>query len=197
MTHPPTPERADAPGPAVTAPAVNKPPSPDPSGPGPGGEHDFAGFYRGHFRRLVAYLLYQGAPAHVAAELAQEAMITAYQRWDTITTPRTYVWTVAYRAFIRHALHKDEQPVAEVPEPTAVLPHPEDAETWLQEQEITGMLRALPSRQRQVLALTLDGWPPAQIAGLLDIDPSAARSNLKKARRNAAEYLRRTGEENP
>jgi RNA polymerase sigma factor (sigma-70 family) len=192
MTHPPTPERADAP-----APAVSKSVSPAPGGPERGGDQDFVGFYREHIRRLVAYLLYQGAPAHVAAELAQEAMITAYQRWDTITTPRNYAWTVTYRAFIRHALYKDEQPVAEVPEPTAVLPHPEEAEAWLQEQEIIGMLGALPPRQRQVLALTLDGWPPAQIADLLDIDPSAARSNLKKARRNAAEYLRRSGEGNP
>lgn len=163
----------------------------------PGVEQDFVGFYRDHFRRLVVYLLYQGAPAHLAAELAQDAMITAYQRWHTITAPRSYVWTVAYRAFIRHALHEDEESVAEVPEPTVVLPHPQDAEAWLQQQEIMEVLRVLPPRQRQVLAFTLDGWSPAEMANLLGIDSPAVRSSLRKARRNADEHLRRIREEDP
>jgi RNA polymerase sigma-70 factor (ECF subfamily) len=166
--------------------------------PSSGGEQDFVCFYREHIGRLVAYLIYLGAPAHLAAELAQEAMTTAYRRWREITSPRAYVWTVAYKAFLRHALHDDaQQPVAEVPEPTVVLPHPEEAEAWLLKQQIIEVLRALPPRQRQVLALTIDDWSPAEIAELLVISPSAARSNLMKARRNAAEYLRRFGEENP
>jgi RNA polymerase sigma factor (sigma-70 family) len=163
----------------------------------PSGEQEFARFYRERIGRLVAYLIYQGAAAHLAAELAQEAMITACQRWREITSPRAYVWTVAYRAFLRHALHDAEEPVAEVPEPTVVLPHPEAAEAWLQKQEIIEVLRALPPRQRQVLALTIDGWTPAEIADLLGIPPSAVRSNLMKARRNAAEYLRHIGKEDP
>lgn len=154
------------------------------------GEQGFACFYHEQFGRLAAYLAYQGAPAHLAAELAQDAMITAYRRWDAITSPRAYVYTVAYRAFIRHALDKAELPVAEVPEPSAVLPHPEEAEAWLQEQQVIEVLRALPPRQGQVLALTLDGWPPAEIADLLGMDPSAVRSSLMKARRNANAYRR-------
>jgi RNA polymerase sigma-70 factor (ECF subfamily) len=86
-------------------------------------------------------------------------------------------------------------PVAEVPEPTAVLPHPEEAEAWEQKQQVIGVLRALPPRQCQVLALTLDGWSPAEIAGLLGIAPSAVRANLMKARRNADEHRRRSGED--
>jgi RNA polymerase sigma factor (sigma-70 family) len=184
----------------MPAPAVSRPTAeaPGPSSlPQSSGEQDFAGFYREHFPRLVAYLLYQGARAHLAADLAQEAMIAAYQRWDAITMPRSYVWTVAYRTFIRSALHEAELPIAEVPEPTAALPDPEEAEAWLQEQEIMGVLHALPPRQRQILALTLDGWTPAEMANLLGIDSSAVRSNLKKARRNADEHRRRTGEEDP
>ena len=167
-----------------------------PGGPAPGGEQDFASFYREHIRRLFAYLLYQGAPAHLAAELAQEAMITAYERWDTIRSPKGYVWTVAYRALIRSA-PDPELPVAEVPEPAPLLPHPEEAEEWLQKQLVINVLWALPPRQRQVLALTLDGWAPAEIAVLLGIDSAAVRSNLMKARRNADDHRRRIGEEDP
>jgi RNA polymerase sigma-70 factor (ECF subfamily) len=169
--------------------------NPAPDGPDPGGEQDFARFYREHLGRLVAYLLYQGAPAHLATELAQEAMVTAYERWDTISSPRSYVWTVAYRIFIRRALDP-ELPAAEVPE-QVVLPHPEEAEQWLQKQLVIDVLRALPPRQRQVLALTLDGWAPAEIAVLLGINAAAVRSNLMKARRNADEHRRRLGEQDP
>jgi RNA polymerase sigma factor (sigma-70 family) len=97
---------------------------------------------------------------------------------------------------LRHILDSPETPVAQVPEPTSVLPRPSEAEAWLQRQEVTQVLQALPPRQRQVLALTIDGWTPAEIADLLGIDSAAVRSNLMKARRNAANQ-RRTGEGTP
>jgi RNA polymerase sigma factor (sigma-70 family) len=192
MTHP---GAADSPGPAGprAAPAAS---TPSAATPAPGREDEFARFYRGHVSRLVAYLIYQGAAAHLAADIAQDAMITVYQRWPEIKSPRAYTWTVAYRAFIRHALNGPEQPSDEVPERAALLPRPGEAEAWLQEQHIIHLLRALPPRQRQVLALTIDGWTPAEMAELLGLDPAAVRSNLKKARRNADEH-RRTMEEAP
>ena len=161
----------------------------------PGSEDEFASFYRKHVSRLVAYLIYQGAPAALAADLAQEAMITAYRRWPEITSPRAYVYKVAGRAFVRRAVDAAELPVGEVPEPTSVLLRPGDAEAWLQAQQVITVLRALPPRQRQVLALTIDGWSPAEIADMLGIDPAAVRSNLKKARRSAGEQHRRTAKE--
>jgi RNA polymerase sigma factor (sigma-70 family) len=199
MTHPGTPGNADAPGPPLAGPAANRPPAagPVPGGHGPGSEHEFSCFYREHIRRLVAYLIYQGATAHLAADLAQDAMTTAYRRWPEIKSPRAYVYKVAGRAFLRHALDAPELTVGEVPEPASVLPRPEEAEAWLQTQQIIEVLRALPPRQRQVLALTIDGWSPAEISELLGIDPAAVRSNLMKARRSADEHRRRIGEEAP
>jgi RNA polymerase sigma-70 factor (ECF subfamily) len=160
----------------------------------PSDEREFTRFYREHFTRLVAYLAYQGAAAHLAADIAQDAMTTAYRRWSEITSAKAYVYTVAYRAYLRHTLGVSERPVAEVPEPTRVLPRPAETEAWLQEQQIIQLLRALPSRQRQVLALTIDGWTPSEIAELLGIDSAAVRSNLKKARRSADEHRRTGGE---
>jgi RNA polymerase sigma factor (sigma-70 family) len=201
MTHPGTPGSPEAPGPPP--PLVG----PDAGGPlagqsVPAGERaraelEFAGFYRSHFTRLVAYLVYQGATAHLAADIAQDAMATMYRRWPEIKSPRAYAYTVAYRAFIRHALDDAaETSVSEVPEPTSVLPRPGETEAWLQQQEVTEVLRALPPRQRQVLALTIDGWAPAEIAELLSIDSATVRSSLMKARRSAGQH-RRTGQEAP
>jgi RNA polymerase sigma-70 factor (ECF subfamily) len=127
-------------------------------------EEEFAAFYREHFGRLAAYLIYQGAPVAVAADLAQDAMITAYRRWPDVTSPRAYVYTVAGRALVRRAMDTPELPAGEVPEPSSVLPRPGEADQWLQQQQVLSVLRALPPRQRQVLALTLDGWSAAEIA---------------------------------
>jgi hypothetical protein len=72
------------------------------AGERPGDKREFAPFYREHITRLVAYLIYQDAAAHLAADIAQDAMITAYRRWADITSPRAYVYTVAYKAFLRY-----------------------------------------------------------------------------------------------
>jgi hypothetical protein len=101
---------------------------------GQGAEQEFACFYREHFARLVAYLIYQGAAVHRAADLAQDAMIEVYRRWPGIQFPRAYVYKAAGRAFVRRALEVPELPVGEVPEPTSVLPCPGEAEAWLQAQ---------------------------------------------------------------
>ncbi len=197
MTHPGLPGNADTPSSPLADPAVCEPPAT--SSVTDGKNHDrtdeFSSFYLEHFRRLVAYLIYQGATTHLAADLAQETMTTAYRRWPEITSPKAYVYTVAGRAFIRHSLKTPEVPAGDALEPTTVLPRPDAAEAWVQAQQITQVLRALPSRQRQVLALTIYGWSPAEIAGLLDIAPSAVRSNLMKARRGADEHRRRIEEE--
>jgi RNA polymerase sigma-70 factor (ECF subfamily) len=160
-----------------------------------GAEQEFACFYREHFGRLTIYLMCLGASAHLAAELAQDTMFLVHKRWAAIRFPRAYAWTVAGREFIRHAVDDDaEVPVAEVPEPSAVLARPGDAEAWLQQRQIVEVLRALPPRQRQVMALSLDGWSPSEIAGLLDMDPPAVRASLKKARLAADAYRRTLGE---
>jgi len=192
MTYPSAADSPGTPGPEPGPPAG----TPGPPSLAQGGEREFARFYQGHIARLVGYLIYQGAAAHLAADIAQDAMITAYRRWAEIKSPKAYTWTVAYRAFIRYALNDPELPAEEIPEPALLLPRPEEAEAWLQEQHIIHVLRALPPRQRQVLALTIDGWTPAEIAELLGLEPAAVRSNLKKARRNADEQ-RRTREEGP
>jgi RNA polymerase sigma factor (sigma-70 family) len=191
MTHPGTADGPGAPGPQVGPGAV----APGAASTAQGSsEHEFARFYRDHISRLAAYLIYQGAAAHLAADIAQDTMVSAFRRWPEIKSPRAYTWKVAYRAFIRHALHDPEQPAGEVPEPAVLLPRPAEAETWLQEQHIIHVLQALPPRQRQVLALTIDGWTPAEIAELLALAPAAVRSNLKKARRNADKQRRAMGE---
>ncbi|WP_367995823.1 RNA polymerase sigma factor [Streptomyces sp. ADI95-16] len=56
-------------------------------------------------------------------------------------------------------------------------------------------LRALPPRQRQVLAWSVSGYSPSQIGEELGIDPATGRANLLKARRAVARLMKTREEE--
>ncbi|WP_346779920.1 RNA polymerase sigma factor [Streptomyces sp. S3(2020)] len=179
--------------PAEGAPAVEGVAQPS-YGLSPEDEEAFSHFYRAYVPRLTAYLVYQGAPVDRAGEFVQDTMVKAYRSWHEIRSHRSWAYTVAYREFVRHAT-RVEEPVEEVPESTTLLCRPEATESWLQEQEIVQVLRSLPARQRQVLALMLDGWKPAEIAKLIGIEGAAVRSNLFKARKAVAQHLARREED--
>lgn len=155
----------------------------------------FSCFYREFVTRLVAYLVHQGASVDLAADIVQDTMIKAYRKWHEIECHKGWAYKVAYQAYLRHVMRAVEAPVAEISEPTPLLPCPEEAEAWAQEREIVRVVRALPGRQRQVLALFLDGWTPAEIAELLGIEGTAVRSSLRKARIAVCAELRRSGDE--
>jgi RNA polymerase sigma-70 factor (ECF subfamily) len=80
----------------------------------------------------------------------------------------------------------DEDLVAEVPEPLLTFT---DVADWEQRHDILRILDALPLRQRQVLAWTLDGHTPAEIAVELQLPSETVRANLYKARRAVAKHL--------
>ncbi|HET9658140.1 MAG TPA: sigma factor, partial [Kineosporiaceae bacterium] len=77
----------------------------------------FSVFYRAHIERVVAFLRFQGANWAEAADVAQEAMAEAYQRWETLIRPDAWVRTVATREFIRLRLRIHEDPTEQIPEP--------------------------------------------------------------------------------
>ncbi|MEU9047869.1 sigma-70 family RNA polymerase sigma factor [Kitasatospora sp. NPDC048343] len=143
---------------------------------------EFAYFYRTCIRRLVAFLMWQGAPAALAADLAQDTMVKAYERWDRIQSPEAWSRRVASRELVR-AFSQVEESIDELAlEPTSLLPVPDEAAEWEGQQEVLHLLRDLPARQRQVLAWTLDGYKPTEIAAELGLKAAAVRASLFKAR---------------
>lgn len=154
-------------------------------------DEEFSSFYRDNIRKLVGFLVNHGASVHVAADIAQDTMSKAYRRWSEIEQPRAWIHTVASRALVRHVSDIHEEPAEQVPEPTSLLPNPDAAAAWETQQDTLRMLKSLPMRQRQVLAWTLSEYTPAEIAEQLGMTPEAVRSSLKKARRAAADYIKR------
>ncbi|MFF7592985.1 RNA polymerase sigma factor [Kitasatospora purpeofusca] len=169
-------------GEAASAASLGHLPAPA-DGSGAGARHgEFAYFYRTCLRRLVAFLMWQGAPAALAADLAQDTMVKAYERWDRIQSPEAWCRRVASRELVR-AFSQVEDSIEELAlEPTSLLPAPGHAAEWEDEQEILRLLGGLPARQRQVLAWTLDGYTPTEIAAELGMRPAAVRASLFKAR---------------
>ncbi|MFE1444588.1 sigma-70 family RNA polymerase sigma factor [Streptomyces sp. NPDC058739] len=160
-------------------------------------DQSFATFYRSTIRLLVAFLINQGAAVDVAADIAQDTMMAAYERWSDLHSPRGWVHKVASRALVRKVASFEEQPVGEVPEPTALLARPDAIKDWETHHDALPMLRTLPPRQRQVMAWTLAGFTPTDIAEWLggDLTSEAVRANLAKARRSAAAYYEAREEE--
>ena len=158
-------------------------------------DEQFSTFYGSVIRRLVGFLINQGATVPAAADIAQDSMIKAYQRWTDLHEPRAWVHTVASRELARRIASLKEDPFESVPEPTSLLPRPDALREWESRYALLPVLRELPPRQRQVLAWTLDGYTPDDIAEQLHISSEAVRSNLKKARRAAAEQLKKREEE--
>ncbi|MEU2625327.1 sigma-70 family RNA polymerase sigma factor [Streptomyces sp. NPDC007157] len=166
--------------------------------PGPAGQRDrdrqqkdeeFSAFYRANLRSLIGFLISHGAGVQVAADIAQAVMTDAYRNWDRISHPKAWVHKAASRALVRRVASVEE-PVDDVPEPTSLVPRPDAIGEWEAQYDALPMLRSLPMKQRQVMAWTLAGFTPADIAEHLGLPAENVRANLAKARRTAAGYLK-------
>lgn len=149
----------------------------------------FSAFYRRFVPTLVAFLVWQGGRLPDAVDITQETMIKLYQRWSEIRHPESWARRVASRELVRRTASVEEDLVDDPPERSSLLPALTSVEAWEQRHEVLCLLDGLPPRQRQVLAWTLDGYTPAEIADELKITPEAVRANLMKARRALAEHL--------
>ena len=158
-------------------------------------DEDFSAFYRETTKKLIGFLVNHGATLPMAADITQDTMAKAYGRWIELREPRAWVHTVASRAYIREATKVREDPVDQVPEPTSLLPRPDAVAEWETRHDTLQLVKKLPYRQRQVLAWTLSGYTPAEIAEQLELTPEAVRASLKKARRAIAGHITQGQEE--
>jgi len=136
----------------------------------------FEEFFEGERPGLIAYCVAAfGLTRPAAEDIAQDAFLEVFRRWDTLTKPRAYLRQVAYHKALKRPC---EQPSDEI-DPG---PAPGDASTgsWHLVQQA---LRQLPSQQRVVFALILDGHPVSDIAEVLGLTPATVRSHARHARR--------------
>lgn len=147
-----------------------------------GGHDEFDAFFRADFPALVAFLCKAGFEVETARDVAAEAMLHALEAWPTAEDPRAWVRRVAGRLLDAPGDVRADWSPASDPRDDEELAVLLGAHAGLLD-----LLAALPGKQRLVLAWSLDGFTPAQIAEALRIAPATVRSTLRHVR----ERLRR------
>jgi RNA polymerase sigma factor (sigma-70 family) len=149
----------------------------------------FASFFHQRYSRTVVLLIAMGASRTDAEDAAQEAMILAWQRWESIREPTAWVRTTAVRALWRHT-RKDRYRTVDLQQ---AIEHPSaDPELGIfgeEQQRVLCLLRALPEGQARVAALFYDGLSCEEIAGLTSRPPATIRSQLRHARKTLKEVM--------
>lgn len=123
-----------------------------------------------------------GASRADAEDAAQDAMIQAWNQWESIRDPAAWIRTVAVRAYLKQTRNRDRQAISldESPgEPAGDLGLDVFAD---EEQEVLRLLRELPEGQRTVAALFYDGLTCEEIAELTGKPAGTVRSQLRHAR---------------
>lgn len=152
----------------------------------------FDGFVRENGRRLVGLAYALSGSRSAAEDLAQDALLAAYRRWDEVSRmddPAAWVRrVVANRAvsLVRRRISEakglarlaSERPRPDVP--------PLSAET----EGIWAEVRRLPRRQRQVVALRYYGQlSMSEIADVLGCSKESVNTHLRRARTTLARRL--------
>ncbi|MGW3769970.1 sigma-70 family RNA polymerase sigma factor [Actinomadura verrucosospora] len=141
---------------------------------------EFSEWFEEDFPRLVGFLMTLGAGRCAAEDAAQTACAEAYTHWEDIRRPRAWVRKVATRAFYRD--QKAALSTAESIRRIAARTCGDHAEQVAERDLVLAALRTLPPRQREVMAWTIDGFRPEQIALELRTTPETVRKSLQRAR---------------
>lgn len=147
----------------------------------------FDAFYRKHFARAVA-LAHALAGARVAEDIAQEAFWATFRKWDDLENPERWLWRViANRS--RSALRRRYLEARLLPR-AAPGSQRDHQERLLGLDEFWDMVRALPKRQAQVVALLyVEELLSVEVAEVLGCSEATVRVHLHRAKKRLAERL--------
>ncbi|MGC4959783.1 RNA polymerase sigma factor [Actinomadura citrea] len=151
----------------------------------------FDDYYRSDLTTLTRFLLHLGASIEDAQDVAQEAMMAVLNSWRYVDDPQAYARAAAKTIFMRRiGKAKRDQDAAKrawTPEQhrSPFVSFAAEAESVMQ------MLRTLPLEQREVMAWTIDGYSPRQIAQATNQNPATVRSHLRHARASLKNQLAR------
>jgi RNA polymerase sigma-70 factor, ECF subfamily len=149
----------------------------------------FDAFYQEEYSGLVQLAFVLSGSRSGAEDIAQDALVAAWKKWRELEQPLAWTRRVVAnlavsairrrmaegRAMVRLAVGRGE-PIAELPEP--------DLEFW-------AAVRALPTRQRQMVALYyLGDCSVGEIALTLGCAEGTVRATLHKGRLALAKRLR-------
>ncbi len=156
-----------------------------------GGTQEFEAFFRAEHERLFQTLVLVCGDRSEAEEVAQEAMVRAFERWDRVLkadSPAAYVYRIALnlnrRRHRRAALGRRRGPGPAPAEPV------DPAIAVEARAEARRALALLPAGLREALVLVeWVGLSAEEAAPVLGIEPVSVRGRLHRARRKLSEVM--------
>ena len=143
---------------------------------------DFSIFFEDEHRRLFKALYFVTGSREEAEDLAQEAFLKLWERWDRINTiedPTAYLFTVALNANRMRA--RAARRAARRQIPLGVVRDPYDDVDV--REDVLAMLRSIAPRQRAALVLLdLYGYGSEEAARIMGIRPSTVRALATQGR---------------
>ena len=143
----------------------------------------FEEFYEATFRRLFTALCLVTGNRHEAEEIAQDAFVRVFERWDRVGTledPTGYVFRVSINVFrnrFRRASLGVRRGLSLAP------PETDDLAAVETRDELVRLLRPLDPRQRAAVLLTsILGYSAEEAGRMLGIRASSVRSLTTRAR---------------
>lgn len=156
----------------------------------------FEALYSEHFDRLRRFVLGLTGQAALAEDVAQETLLRAYVRMDTIDFDRP-LWPWLKCVAVRLIVDNSRVQRRESLDPDPAVESPIDTfDVTVERQLLSDALRSLPPRQRIALGLRyLENWKSAEVAAVLGMSRVAVEQLLLRGRRRlSAEYLALGGE---
>jgi RNA polymerase sigma-70 factor, ECF subfamily len=152
----------------------------------------FVAFYDEQYRPLLAFSASLCSDIHAAEDLTQDAFLAAERRWDALSRfDRPDLWVrrvVANRARSRWRRLASEERRARRLSDAARSAHVTGIS--VAETDIWSLVRLLPPRQAQVVALTyLDDRSIADVAAILDIGVETVKTHLRRGKAALARAL--------
>jgi RNA polymerase sigma factor (sigma-70 family) len=143
---------------------------------------DFEGFFHAEHERLFQALYLLTGNRYEADDLAQEALMRAYERWDRVgsmDSPVGYVYRTAlnlHRSHLRRVAVRARRVFASIPIEDA-------SESVAASDKVLRALAAIPESQREALVLIeWLGLDSEEAGRVLGIDASSVRGRLHRGR---------------
>lgn len=148
----------------------------------------FDDFYEEQYQSLMRLAWAFAGSKGVAEDLVQETMLRVFRHWSRVGNyDRPGAW--ARRVLLNLATSRgrrlavEARGLARLGKPRDTTPPPDDDDIW-------ALVRALPKREAQVVALFyLEDMSVEEIAQLLDAPAGTIKSLLHRARKSLAERL--------
>jgi RNA polymerase sigma factor (sigma-70 family) len=149
-------------------------------------ELEFSAFFREQFPPVVRTIFLIVHDWEGAQDLAQEAFIECFSRWNHISRyerPEAWVRRIAIRRAVRLVRRERLRPLLERQLGSSSLSGPIDI-------DVVRAIRELPAAQRAAVVLFyLEDRSVREVADILNCSPVTAKVHLHRARKRLAELL--------